>query len=273
MKTIRPILRYFGGKWKLAPWIISHFPEHRIYVEPFGGGGSVLLRKRRSYSEVYNDLDSEITNLFAVVRDRGEELRDKLYFTPYSRTEFELSYQKSEDPLEQARRTVVRSFMGFAGSGMNQITGFRSNANRNGTTPAHDWMNYPAAMAGIIERLRGVTIENRDALECMAQHDGPETLHYVDPPYVHSTRTKYRYKCEMTDRDHDELADSLKQLQGPVIVSGYDSELYRALFADFELVQIRAFADGALERTECLWLNPKAAAAWRRRDLFREATV
>jgi len=88
----RPLIRYHGGKWKLAPWIISHIPSHRIYVELFGGGGSVLLRKARCYSELYNDIDGEIVNLFRVVRDQGEELQRLLHLTPYSREEFDSSF-------------------------------------------------------------------------------------------------------------------------------------------------------------------------------------
>ena len=110
----RPILRYHGGKWILAPWIISHFPPHRVYVEPFGGAASVLLRKPRSYAEVYNDLDREIVSLFRVARERGEELRRALELTPFARQEYLEAWHPSDDPLEQARRTVIRAYMGFA---------------------------------------------------------------------------------------------------------------------------------------------------------------
>lgn len=163
----RPILRWHGGKWILANWIIQHLPKHRVYVEPFGGAGSVLLRKPRSYAEVYNDLDGEVVNLFRVARERGDELRRALELTPFARDEFALSYEPTEDPVEQARRTVARSFMGFGSNSHSKATGFRANSNRSGTTPAHDWRNYPEAFVAVIERLRGVCIENRDAVEVM----------------------------------------------------------------------------------------------------------
>ncbi|MEF2156413.1 DNA adenine methylase [Luteimonas sp. FXH3W] len=258
----RPLMRYHGGKWRLAPWIISYFPEHRAYVEPFGGGGSVLIRKERSYAEVYNDLDGEVVNLFRVTRERGDELRELLRLTPFARAEFESAWQPSSDELEQARRTVIRSFMGFGSAavslevGGKPKTGFRANSNRSGTTPAHDWANYPDCMAALIERLQGVVIENRDAMKCMAHHDTEETLHYVDPPYVASTRDKGGdYRHEMTDADHRELAAFLRTLKGMVVLSGYHSELYDELYADWSRTERVAFADGAMKRTEVLWFN------------------
>jgi DNA adenine methylase len=192
----RPMLRYHGGKWALAPWIISHFPPHQIYVEPFGGAASVLLQKPRCYAEIYNDLDGEIVSLFRVARDRGRELQQLIELTPYSRAEFHDSFVASDDPLEQARRTVMRSYMGFGGNLTRanrdqtpQRTGFRDYSKKNRQSiPAGDWRNWPGALPLIIDRLRGVIIENRPAARVMAEHDTPETLHYVDPPYVHSTR-------------------------------------------------------------------------------------
>jgi len=133
----RPLLRYHGGKWLLAPWIISNFPAHRVYVEAFGGAGSVLLRKERAYGEIYNDLDNEIVNLFRVGRARGDELRRALELTPFSRVEYRLSFEVSDDPVEQARRTVTRSLMGFGSNALCRLvkSGFRANSNRSGTTP------------------------------------------------------------------------------------------------------------------------------------------
>lgn len=256
MNTKRPILRWHGGKWLLAPWIIQNLPPHRVYVEPFGGAASVLLRKPRSYAEIYNDLDSEVVNLFRVTRDRGDELRQILELTPFARDEFKLSYEDADDPIEQARRTVVRSFMGFGSNSHNKATGFRSNSNRSGTTPAHDFANYPEALKAIVDRLRGVIVENRDAIEVMLQHDSHETVHYVDPPYVPETRDKGGdYRHEMTDEDHARLADVLHGLKGSVVLSGYRSQLYDRLYSGWHRVEREANADGAKKRIEVLWMN------------------
>ena len=261
----RPILRYHGGKWRLAPWIISHFPPHRVYVEPFGGAASVLLRKARAYGEVYNELSGEIVNLFRVVRDQGEELRRALYLTPFAREEYDLSFAVSEDPVEQARRTVVRSFMGFGSNALQRSvkSGFRSNSNRSGTTPSHDWANFPDALVAIIERLRGVVLECKDARAVMEQHDGPGTLHYCDPPYVHETRSQamhghHGYDHEMTDQDHVELAEFLHGLEGMVVLSGYGCQLLEELYKGWTRVVKRARGDCNARRTEVLWLSPNA---------------
>lgn len=186
MRPSRPALRWHGGKWLLAPWIIEHFPPHRVYVEPYGGAGSVLLHKPRSYAEVWNDLDTDVVNLFRVLRDgkRAARLAELLRLTPFARAEFEAACH-SASGVEKARRLVIRSFMGF-GSGAPNLairTGFRANSNRSGTTPAQDWPQIPDNLLAVAGRFRGVVIENRSAADVMAQHDGPDTLHYLDPPY------------------------------------------------------------------------------------------
>lgn len=113
MTVERPVLRWHGGKWILAPWIISHFPKHRIYTEVFGGAASVLMRKNRSYAEVYNDIEGEVVNLFRILRDEraAGRLKEVLELTPFARDEWELSYKPTEDVIEQARRTVIRCFV------------------------------------------------------------------------------------------------------------------------------------------------------------------
>ena len=258
----RPLLRYHGGKWMLAPWIISQFPEHRSYVESFGGGGSVLMRKPRSFTEIYNDLDGEIVNVFRVARDRGKDLVRALELTPFSRVEFEHAYESTEDPIESARRTVIRSFMGFGSDGVHSThkTGFRGKSDRSGTTPCHDWRNYPEALRAIIERLQGVVIEQKPAIEVIERYDASNALHYVDPPYVHSTRVRVDaargYRHEMTDADHIALAELLNRCAGAVILSGYGCPLYDDLYKNWERIEKTGpFADGALVRTEVLWMR------------------
>lgn len=265
----RPATRYFGGKWKLAPWIISHFPVHRVYTEAFGGGGSVLLRKRRSYAEIYNDRWSVIVNVFRVLRDpiQSSELKRRLELTPFARDEFDACSDEvigvMADPIERARLTILRSYAGFGSSSANaeHSTGFRANSNRSGTTPAHDWMNYPSHIEALTNRLRGVVIENRNATDVIQSHDGEETLHYVDPPYPHSTRSMRRrnanYVYEMTDDDHRELATVLHNVAGSVVLSGYPCDLYdQELYSDWERIERPAFADGARDRIEVLWIKP-----------------
>ena len=264
MKPSRPLLRWHGGKWRIAPWIISQFPPHRYYTETFGGAASVLLQKPRAFAEVYNDLDGELVNLFRVLQKprQAENLIYLLKTTPFARKEFNRSYGSIKEPIEKARRLVIRSFMGFGSNAhtASHKTGFRSFSNRSHTTPAHDWANFPIELQIIVERLQGVVIENRPAIEIMSQHDTEDTLHYCDPPYLMSTRTDRSrdYNHELTDNDHVNLANFLRTLKGMVIVSGYDSPLYDKLFSDYKKMTKKAFADGARERLECLWISPNA---------------
>lgn len=267
----RPVLRYHGGKWKLADWIMTHFPPHKVYVEPFGGAASVLMQKKRSYAEVYNDKWDAVVNVFQVLRDaeKAERLKKLLELTPFSRSEFNLAFRrrpKLGGDVECARLTILRSYAGFGSASTNgeYSTGFRCNSNRSGTTPAHDWVNYPSHIRSFVERLSAVVIENRDALDVIVQHDGPETLFYVDPPYPHSSRNMLRgnasYAVEMADEDHASLAEVLKSVSGMVVLSGYRCKLYdRDLYPDWKSVEREHWADGARPRTEVLWLNEAAA--------------
>jgi len=163
--------------------------------------------------------------LFRVLQDpaKADRLIELLKLTPFARSEFELGRELEEcdDPIEMSRRLVIRSFMGFGSNAHNgRSTGFRSNSNRSGTTPAQDWVNYPDALRFVVERFTGVIVENRPAVEVMRRHDQLSTLHYVDPPYVSATRSpakkydlKYRmYRHEMTDANHEEMAACLHEI-------------------------------------------------------------
>jgi DNA adenine methylase len=271
----RPLVRWHGGKFVLAPEIIKWFPPHVVYVEPFGGGFSVCLRKPKSAVEIYNDLDEEIVNLFRVILDPAGavELIRRIELTPYSRKFFDDAYKPSSDPIERAHDLVIRSFMGHGADGamMNYKTGFRGKARRGEAVPAQEWANYPIGLRAIVARVQsGVEVECLDATKLMKREDGPETLFYVDPPYLPETRSQgnrrkgagyHVYNHEMSLEDHVALLAELKQLRGMVVLSGYPSELYESALADWHRVEIKAFADGGRPRLEILWLNPAAQAA------------
>ena len=261
----RPVIRYFGGKWTLAPWIISFFPKHLTYVEPFGGVASVLLRKEPApVVDVYNDLDHRIVNIFRILRDpvKSERLRELVEMTPFSREEFELSYADDSelDELEAARLHLLRAAAGFGASAhVREKTGFRSKDVRARAHAAKNWAKWPYQIPLYLERLRGCVIENQPASQVIARHDAPETLFYVDPPYVRETRGQSHrkdYAHEMTDDDHRALAAQLHTVAGMVIVSGYASGMYdEELFRDWERHERPHFANGGHERTEVVWLN------------------
>jgi DNA adenine methylase len=203
-----------------------------------------------------------------------------LRLTPFAREEFDASYEPATDPIERARRTLLRSLAGFGSAAATKgyKTGFRANSNRSGTTPAHDWRSYPDHVEQFAERLQGVVIEQRPFLEVMRQHDSPYSLHFVDPPYLHSTRRPGNpydevYEHDMTDDDHRRLAEQLHALRGKVVICGYPSGLYGTLYSSWLRIARGTHADGARPRTECLWLNPLAADELRQKDMFESAGI
>jgi DNA adenine methylase len=270
MEITRPALRYHGGKFRLADWIQSFFPAHTCYVEPFGGAAGVLLQKERCYAEVYNDLDGMVVNFFRVLRDPvlRQRLMEAVAATPYAREEFSLAWDDVEDPIERARRLCIRAQMGFGSAGATKgSTGFRIDTKREYGTAQHLWAQYPATLAAVGERFAGVLIENKPAVEVMQQHDAASTLHYVDPPYVHSTRTRPRtgsYRHELDDSDHVELLTALKQLSGNVVLSGYDTSLYNDLLPSWRKHSTSARISGCQGseiRHEVVWINPRCSEA------------
>ncbi|MDN0131887.1 DNA adenine methylase [Klebsiella pneumoniae] len=266
VKIKHPAIRYHGGKFRLAPWIIEQMPEHVCYVEPFGGAAGVLLQKPRSYSEVYNDLDGEVVNLFRVLRnpELNQRLQDACRLTPYSRDEFCHAQQPATDSVERARRMVVRACMGFgSAAGIGGNSGFRGDSKRKYAAAAHLWERYPENLAALCQRLQGVIIENKDALSVMRAHDAQTTLHYIDPPYVPETRVQGNryYAYEMTVEGHEQLLAVARTMTGMVMISGYDTEVYNDMlsgWAKTEKTSRISAGRGTKVRTECLWLNPAA---------------
>jgi DNA adenine methylase len=265
-----PLIRYHGGKFRIADWIIAQFPVHKIYVEPFGGGASVLLSKTPSPVEVYNDLDDEVVNLFRVLRsDKAELLAQKIYLTPFSRTELTDAYVICQDPVEIARRLIVRAQMSFGSAGATRAQhGFRYGETTKGYSKATLWNKQPEIIMQVVERLKHVFIENRDAIKCIQDHDSPDTLFFVDPPYLSDTRqSSNQYNHEMTNLQHEELLQVLLGLKGKVILSGYDHPTYNEALAGWKKLtkSVRALGNGGgVTRTECLWINPAAQVP----DLF-----
>lgn len=266
-----PVLRYHGAKFRIAGWLQSMFPPHKCYVESFGGAAGVLLQKPRSYAEVYNDLDGDVVNFFRVLRDPelSAALVQACVLTPYARDEFEIAWEPTEDPVERARRIAVRAQMGFGSAGATKgQTGFRIDTKRAWSTAQHLWALYPNAIAMAGVRLAGVLVENRPAIDVMLQHDAPDTLHLVDPPYPHGTRIMQAgkagyYRHEMTDEQHVELLDCLRSLKGMVILCSYPSELYESRLQGWTQRALTARISagrGAGLRTEIAWLNPAIAS-------------
>jgi DNA adenine methylase len=260
MKKHSVLMKYHGGKSRLADWIISFMPPHRCYVEPFGGGGSVLLRKQPVPTEVYNDLNGEIFNLFRMIRERSAELAALIYLTPYSRAEMDLAYEPCDDPLESARRLFVRAHMSISTTSINSKSGFRAAINsKDYCSQFFTWYKTPETIMQVRDRLARVAIENVHALALLDRYDLPKTLWYLDPPYMNGTRSKksqrHGYNCNMTDAEHIELLRRAKELRGMVMISGYKSELYLSELADWRLEKKGTYDDNMNKKEEYLWMN------------------
>lgn len=263
----------------MADWVISHFPPHRFYLEPFGGGASVLLKKPRSKCELYNDLDGEVVNYFRVLRDpeQAADLKAMLELTPFAREEMKAAFQPLEngDPVERARRFFIRMSMPMGGKMQCATRGFRTRRGVDESTPAADFVNYPRHIEAFTARLRNVVIESRAALEIIRFHDEDDCLFYCDPPYLkdlRNARGAETYRHDMEDEDHIALAETLCSIKGLAIVSGYPSELYERLYgsAGWVLKKRDALAGSGRATVECLWLSPRTAEALNSGTLFAE---
>ncbi len=261
-KIARPVMRYPGGKYKMAEWIISYFPAHGLYCEPFGGAGSVLMQKPRAQGEIYNDLDGDVVNVFRVLRniEQAKELERLCRLTPFAYEEYQDAYKPCDDSVERARRVIFRSFASIGSDGVSRRnSGFRGlKNNETNVTAAQEWSRWPDAISAFVIRLQNVLIEHRDAMRMFELYDRQETLFYVDPPYVMSTRSSssVMYSNELSDDEHVLLAERLQSLLGMVVVSGYSSPLYDDLYRGWRKVSKKSTAQNGKGRVECLWLSP-----------------
>ena len=276
-------VKWFGGKGNFLPKLLPLIPYSRVYVEPFGGGGSVFFARKPSPVEVYNDLDCNLINLMRVIRnpETCAELERRLKLTLYARAEKALAWgllktKTYKNEIEQAWSFFVVVNQGFA-AGVNSSWGFNKyksdygkaidvNAFQKRLTLFSDWLN----------RLKDAQIDNQDAVKVMYNFDSAETVFYCDPPYLQATRkTKNDYAHEMTDEQHLIFLQACKAAQGAVVISGYDNELYRSELEGWELrtFDVTCAAAGRTRlsdlkgkgagkekqpRVECVWRNKRA---------------
>ncbi len=254
---MRALIKYPGSKWSLSRWIINFFPEHHSYLEPFFGSGAVLFNKPRSNIETVNDLDSNIVNLFEWIKCDPERLAHEIYYTPYARQVYEDAFVSApEDSFEKAVRFCICLNMGY---------GFRTNHTKEGwkndiqgrekAYAAQDWCDLPEKIRQAAERLRGVQIEHRPAADVIQRFNYPNVLIYADPPYMLQTRHGKQYRCEMTDKDHEALLDVLLAHRGPVLLSGYESDLYNDRLYRWQRREMISYSQSMTKKTEILWMN------------------
>ncbi len=251
------IIKYPGSKWSLAGWIISHFPEHHSYLEAFFGSGAVLFNKPRSHIETVNDLDGNVVNLFRWIRDDPEKLAHEIYFTPYSRQVYDEAFQtEPQDSLQKAVNFYIRLNMGHGFRTTGEKTGWKNDVQgRERAYAARDWCRIPEKIMLAAERLRGVQIENRPAVEVIKRFNHKKVLVYCDPTYMLGTRSRKQYRCELDDTGHEELLAVLLRHEGPVLISGYDTELYRDMLVGWHRYEVESRTMSGARRTEVLWAN------------------
>ncbi len=251
------ILKYPGSKWSIADWIISFFPEHHSYLDGFFGSGAVLFNKPRSNIETVNDLDGNVINLFEWIKKDPERLAHEIYFTPYARQVYEDAFASvPEDSLGKAVNFYIRLNMGHGFRTNGEKVGWKNDVQgREKAYAAQDWVNLPERIIQAAERLRGVQIENKPAVEVIKRFNSPKVLIYLDPPYVLNTRYGKQYRYEMDDAGHEELIIVAKNHKGPVLISGYESELYNELLKDWHREETISYSQVCSKRKEILWMN------------------
>jgi DNA adenine methylase len=258
---------WYGGKFSHLDWLLPLLPITQHYCEPFGGSAAILLNRKPSNVETYNDIDGEIVNFFKVLRDKKEELLYAIGMTPFSREEFREAIKSNGNgehlsDLERARRFFIRARQVRTGLAQTASNGRWANClstSRAGMAGAVSrWLGSVEGLEFIATRLLRVQIENDDALSVIKRYDSADTLFYCDPPYAHESRgDKNAYKYEMTDFEHVHLANLLKNVKGKVAISGYRCDLYNELFKDWKMhvAPTKKALSIKSERTEILWTN------------------
>lgn len=252
---MNPLLKYPGAKNRLAPWIVSHIPPHKVYCKPFLGSGAVFLNKEPAYNEILNDFDNDIYNFFKIVREQSEEFCRLIDATPYSRKEYSNAFNdESISELEKARRFAVKCWQGF-GCGNKYKNGYRRGIGVTSPNPAKAWARLPETIQLAAERLKNAQIEHKDALELISDLYGEDTFIYIDPPYPQDTRKKYLYNHEMTDEQHIKLLQIVKESDCKIMISAYENELYNTELIGWRKEHKSTTAECSRRRIETLYMN------------------
>lgn len=247
------LLNYPGAKWGMAAQIVSLMPPHRSYLEPFFGSGAVLFNKPPSKIETVNDIDGDIVNFFRVLQEQADRLAEAISLTPYSREVFDDAHaNRGTDAFDRAYRFAIRSKMGH-GFKTYQKTGFKVDVYaRDRSYCVSCWNRLPDDLLDAAVRLKCVQIENRPALDLIQRFNYENVLIYADPPYLLETRGGKQYRHEMTEQDHVDLLDALKQHKGSVIISGYPSEMHDRELTGWSRITRKSYNQNAEQRTEVL---------------------
>lgn len=261
---MRAVFRYPGSKWSISEWIISHFPEgyeKMVYLEPFLGSGAVFFNKRPSAVETINDLDSDVVNLFQILRERPEDLKRVLELTPYSREEHDKSFEPCEDPLEKARRFMVKTTQSIGAKLGHGKCGWRNHKQMKIGGTACKWAGITETINEAAFRLRGsatnlVQIEKMDALLLIKRYNTPDALIYIDPPYVRSSRKSGAlYSHEMTDEDQKRLLEIIVSSKAKIIISGYDNAMYNEILKGWKTDTTMSQTTSTEMAYEKIWMN------------------
>jgi DNA adenine methylase len=255
---------YFGGKFTWLEYLYKHFPDDFTHlVDLFSGSMSVSLNYPGNVIKTANEINSDITNFFEVLRDHEPELIRLLLLTPCSLLEYNNSWNRSEDKIEQARRFYVRIRQSFFGLGAQRKNkGWhmaKQHTNARGGETVSRWNNALEKLHDVAEVIRSnFQITNLDYLECIDKIVFPKAFFYCDPPYVAESRKSFNdYKFEFSQADHICLSDKLHSIDALAMVSGYNSELYNDLYHDWTKItfptKLNNIRSG--EVTEIIWIN------------------
>ncbi len=231
---------YFGGKFTWLNYLYDHFPmEFNHLVDLFAGSMVVSINYKGRVIKTANELNSDITNFFQVLRDHENELIRLLLLTPCSKLEYDNSWEPSENKIEQARRFYVRVRQSFFGLGAQRVNkGWhmaKQHVNAHGGETVSRWNNAINNLHEVANIIRSdFQITNYDYADCIDKIDFEKALFYADPPYTKRSRKSYNdYKFEFTDLQHEQLSDKLHHISGLAMVSGYDCDLMNDLYNDF----------------------------------------